>query len=84
MIKFDKAELIGYVGIALIQLNVIPAVVQAVRLGVSAPLSSIILMLTGLGLCLYNSISTGNKLYTVGNLFGFIGNLILLLAVILK
>lgn len=82
--KFNHADAIGYVGLALVQLNVLPGIWQAFKGGASAPISSILLMVVGLACYLYNSVKTGNTLYTVGNAVGLVANLVLLFAVLYK
>lgn len=79
-----KADLIGYVGMALLQFNSIPAIIQALKNGVSAPLATMFLTVAGLSCYLYNSVKTENTLYTVGNIIGIIGNTILIFAVLTR
>lgn len=80
----EVTALVGYIGLALVQLNVLPAIVKAIETGASAPILSIIMMIIGLACYLYNSVKTGNTLYTVGNAVGLVSNLILLFAVIFR
>ena len=77
-----KEVLIGWAGLGMLQFNSIPAIFQAVESGQSAPISTIMLTLAGLACYLYNSIKTGNTLYTAGNIIGIIGNSILLAVVL--
>lgn len=80
----NRTNLIGYIGLALVQLNVLPAIWQAFQTGQSAPLASVILMVVGLACYLYNSIMTKNRLYTVGNGIGLFCNTALLAAIVVK
>jgi uncharacterized protein with PQ loop repeat len=80
----DVVTLSGYVGLLLVQLNVLPAIWQAIQTGVAAPISSVLMMVVGLALYLYNSVETGNRLYTIGNAIGFVCNLILLFVIIVR
>lgn len=80
----NRTNLIGYIGLALVQLNVLPAIWQAFKTGHSAPLVSVALMVVGLACYLYNSVLTGNRLYTVGNAIGLFCNTALLAAIALK
>lgn len=82
--SFDHTAAIGYVGLILVQLNVLPAIIEAIKTGSSAPVSSILMMVVGLSCYLYNSVKTRHTLYTVGNACGLFCNLVLLLTVILK
>jgi uncharacterized protein with PQ loop repeat len=82
--KISKAEFIGYVGMAMLQFNSIPAIISALETGASAPIATIVLSIAGLACYLYNSLKTDNTLYTVGNTIGIIGNSILLFSVLYK
>ncbi len=80
-----KAEVtIGYIGLGLIQFNCIPAIIQALKTGQSTPVSGVCIMIVGLACFLYNSYKTGNTLYTVANGTGLLGNLVLLVALLIK
>jgi len=80
----NKTEVIGYVGMAMLQFNSIPAIIQALETGKSAPIATMVLSIAGLSCYLYNSVKTNNTLYTVGNIIGIVGNSVLLGAVLLK
>lgn len=80
----NRTEVIGYVGMAMLQFNSVPAIIQSIEAGKSAPIATMILSIAGLACYLYNSIKTNNTLYTVGNTIGIIGNSILLGSVLLK
>lgn len=82
--RFDHTTAIGYIGLLLVQLNVLPAILEAIKTGASAPIASILMMVVGLACYLYHSVKTGNMLYTIGNGVGLACNLVLLFAVILK
>lgn len=84
MLKLTKAEIVGYVGMAMLQFNSVPAIIQALKTGASAPIATMFLSIAGLSCYLYNSVKTGNTLYTVGNIIGIIGNTILVIAVLAK
>lgn len=77
-----REEIIGYVGMGLITFNTIPSIVQALKSGIDIPITGVVLMVAGLICFLYNSIKTGNTLYTVANGIGLVGNLILLGAIL--
>lgn len=79
---FDHTAAIGYIGLLLVQLNVLPAILEALRTGASAPLASILMMVAGLACYLFHSVKTSNLLYTIGNGCGLACNLVLLFAVI--
>lgn len=73
---------LGWVGMACLQFNSLPAIFQAVESGMSAPIATVLLTIFGLSCYLYHSIIRGDVLYTTGNIIGITGNTILL-AVIL-
>ena len=77
-------DLIGYIGLALVQFNCVPAIIVALREGHSTPLFGVCLTVVGLACYLYNAVITKNTLYIVGNTIGLIGNLILLFAILVK
>jgi hypothetical protein len=80
----QRHDIIGYLGLALLQFNCIPAIIAALQHGHSTPLFGVVLSIAGLSCYLYNSVKIGNTLYTVGNLIGLIGNTILLIALLIK
>ena len=80
----NRTEVIGYIGMGMLQFNSVPAIIQAVESGKSAPLATMFLTVAGLACYLYNSVKTKNTLYTVGNTIGIIGNSILIFAVLAK
>lgn len=82
--RITAVDFAGYLGLLLVQLNVLPAIWQAVQTGITAPLVSVVMMVIGLGLYLYNSLETGNRLYTIGNAIGFVCNLVLLFVIIVR
>ena len=78
----NRTEVVGYLGMGLLQFNSIPAIIEAVHTGNSAPIATMALTIAGLACYLYNSVKTKNTLYTVGNVIGIIGNSILIIAVL--
>ena len=73
---------LGWVGMACLQFNSLPAIFQAIESGNSAPHATVILTIFGLACYLYHSIKRGDVLYTTGNLIGIVGNSILLAVII--
>lgn len=71
---------IGWVGMALLQFNSIPAIISAVNDGARFPIPTIILTILGLICYMIRAIMDKDTLYITGNLIGLIGNLILLFA----
>ena len=71
---------IGWVGMAMLQFNSIPAIISAVEYGTKYPIATILLTIGGLFCYMVDALKNGNMLYIVGNLIGIIGNSILLLA----
>jgi uncharacterized protein with PQ loop repeat len=78
----DFKNLIGWVGMAMLQFNSIPAIFSAIQNGAKYPLATIILTIIGLSCYMYRAIIDNDKLYIVGNTIGLVGNLILLLVTI--
>jgi uncharacterized protein with PQ loop repeat len=78
----DFKNLIGWVGMAMLQFNSIPAIFSAIQNGAKYPLATIILTIIGLSCYMYRAIVDNDKLYIVGNTIGLVGNLILLLVTI--
>jgi hypothetical protein len=74
----DFKNLIGWVGMAMLQFNSIPAIFSAVENGSKYPLATILLTIGGLCCYMVRAIADNDKLYIVGNLVGITGNLILL------
>jgi uncharacterized protein with PQ loop repeat len=78
----DFKNLIGWVGMAMLQFNSIPAIFSAVQTGAKYPLATIILTIVGLSCYMYRAVIDNDKLYMVGNTIGLVGNLILLFVTI--
>lgn len=76
--KITWTELSGWIGLACLQFNSIPAIISSVETGNTTPIPSIILTIIGLILYLIRSIKTNDILYTTGNIIGITGNIILL------
>lgn len=77
-------DLVGYLGLAFVQFNCVPAIIAALQQGHSTPISGVILTVVGLACYLYNAVVTKNTLYIIGNTIGLVGNLILLFAILVK
>ena len=77
-IKLNSGEVAGWVGLACLQFNSVPAIISSVETGSTTPVGTVGLTLVGLVLYLIRSISAQDTLYTVGNTIGIVGNLILL------
>jgi uncharacterized protein with PQ loop repeat len=78
----DFKNLIGWIGMAMLQFNSIPAIFSAVENGAKYPIATIVLTIVGLSCYMYRAIIDNDKLYIVGNTIGLVGNLILLLVTI--
>jgi hypothetical protein len=76
--KINYGEIAGWVGLACLQFNSIPAIISSVETGSTTPLGTIYLTLIGLALYLVRSLKANDTLYTVGNTIGIVGNVILL------
>ena len=77
-IKLNSGEVAGWVGLACLQFNSVPAIISSVQTGSTTPVGTVGLTLIGLVLYLIRSLSAQDTLYTVGNTIGIVGNLILL------
>ena len=71
---------IGWIGMAMLQFNSIPAIFAALDSGAKFPIATIILTIAGLSCYMYRAILDKDALYITGNLIGLVGNTILLLA----
>jgi len=80
----NKNAIFGYIGLALVQFNCIPAIVVALQQKTHAPIASIVLMVLGLtSFLVYDLREKVFSVYTLGNIIGVIGNLILLISCIM-
>lgn len=71
---------IGWIGMALLQFNSIPAILAAVNDGSRFPIATILLTIAGMACYTYRAIVDKDALYITGNLIGLTGNIILLFA----
>lgn len=78
MIKLNYGEVCGWVGLGCLQFNSVPAIISSVETGSTTPVGTVALTLIGLTLYLVRSLTAQDKLYTVGNTIGLVGNLVLL------
>jgi len=76
-------EISGWVGLACLQFNSVPAIIASLENGETTPIGTILLTMVGLSLYLIRSIATSDTLYTVGNVIGLVGNAILLATILL-
>jgi len=77
------AEISGWVGLACLQFNSVPAIISSLETGETTPIGTIVLTMVGLSLYLVRSLATNDTLYTMGNVIGLIGNSILLATILL-
>jgi hypothetical protein len=80
----DISKIIGYLGLILLQCNFVPAIYEAINTGVKMSVTSLTLYVVALSCFLYNSIKEKNTLYIWSNIFGVVGNAILLTLAIIK
>jgi|SaaInlV_120m_DNA_4_1040238.scaffolds.fasta_scaffold23668_2 uncharacterized protein with PQ loop repeat len=76
------AEISGWVGLACLQFNSVPAIMSSLETGNTTPIGTIILTMVGLSLYLVRSLATNDTLYTMGNVIGLVGNTILLATIL--
>lgn len=77
------SETMGWVGLACLQFNSVPAIISSIETGHTTPVGTILLTLVGLSMYLVRSLATQDTLYTVGNVIGIVGNAILLGTILL-
>lgn len=71
-------EILGWIGMAMLQFNSVPAIHSAIVNGTSTPVATVGLTIGGLTCYLIRAACRFDMLYLVGNMIGLIGNLILL------
>ena len=79
----NTSETMGWVGLACLQFNSVPAIISSIETGNTTPIGTILLTMIGLALYLVRSLATKDTLYTVGNIIGIVGNAILLATILL-
>jgi hypothetical protein len=77
------AEISGWVGLACLQFNSVPAIMSSLETGETTPIGTILLTMAGLSLYLVRSLATNDTLYTMGNVIGLVGNTILLATILI-
>ena len=77
------AEISGWVGLACLQFNSVPAIMSSLETGETTPIGTILLTMAGLSLYLVRSLATNDTLYTMGNIIGLVGNTILLATILI-
>lgn len=82
--RFTNSELVGYLGLILLECNYVPAIWTAVQTGVTLPVSSLLFYVSALSCFMYNAVKERNTLYIICNAFGIVGNAILLTLAVLK
>ena len=81
--ELNYSEIAGWVGLGCLQFNSVPAIISSLETGNTTPVGTIVLTLVGLSLYLIRSLKTADTLYTVGNVIGIVGNVILLGTILL-
>ena len=82
--KFTSSQIVGYAGLILLQCNFLPAIYQAIQSDVKMSVPSLALYVVALSCFLYNSVKEKNTLYIWSNIFGVVGNAILLTLAVIK
>jgi hypothetical protein len=78
------AKFAGFLGTVCLQVSAVPAIIQALQTGETAPAASVILLLIGLVACLIQEIYVKLWAYVVGSVIGIIGQFALLIVIFLK
>ena len=81
-LRRERAELVGWLGMAMLQFNSVPAIHAAIVNGTSTPVATVLLTIGGLSCYMVRAIARFDMLYTVGNGIGLIGNVILLVVLL--
>jgi hypothetical protein len=74
----------GFLGTVCLQVSAIPALIQALQTGETAPAASIILVLLGLIACIVQEIHVKLWAYVIGSAIGILGQFALLVVIFLK
>jgi hypothetical protein len=80
----QNAKYMGFLGTVCLQVSAVPALIQAIQTGETAPAASIILVLIGLIACLIQEIHVKLWAYVIGSAIGIIGQAALLVVIFLK
>lgn len=84
MKNFTSSEIVGYLGLILLECNYIPAIWSAIQTGVTLPITSLLFYVAALSCFMYNAVKERNTLYIICNAFGIVGNAILLTLAVMK
>jgi hypothetical protein len=79
-----NAKFFGFLGTVCLQASSLPAIVQALQTGETAPIASVILVLLGLVACTIQEIHVKLWAYVVGSVVGVIGQSALLIVILWK
>lgn len=77
-----RAKYAGFLGTVCLQVSAVPAIIQALQTGETAPASSVILLLVGLIACVIQEIHVKLWAYVIGSVIGIIGQTALLVLII--
>jgi hypothetical protein len=72
------------IGTVLLQASAVPAIVQALQHGETAPISSLIFVALGLLCCLITEIHYKLWAYVVGSIFGFSGQILIITIILIR
>lgn len=75
------AKFCGFIGTVCLQGSALPALVQALETGETAPASSVILVLIGLIACLVQEINVKLWAYVIGSILGILGQAAILFVI---
>ncbi len=78
------ARYCGFVGVACLQASAIPAIIQAIRTGESAPAATILLIIIGLACCTVQEIHAKLWAYVAGSVLSILGHVSILILIGLK
>ena len=76
-----RAIYFGFFGTTCLQMSAIPAIVQAVKTGETAPDATIILIIIGLLACTVQEIHARLWAYVAGSIIGIVGHLLILFVI---
>lgn len=80
----NRAQIVGYAGLILLQCNFLPAIYQAIVADVKMSVPSLIMYILAIACFLYNAVKEKNTLYIWCNALSLTGNSILLTLAVFK
>lgn len=80
----NNAKYFGFLGTVCLQMSAIPAIVQAIKTGETAPLSTLILIIIGLCACTVQEIHAKLWAYVAGSVIGIVGHVAIVVVILTR